>query len=266
MDKCRIKIWARFQVFDTGESLHKSSEAEERVYHKITCSALCTPDRTIKETQIRKIFTTYIQLMFKVFRDMQDVIFTNRGKLKRYFPKVFKTLKDVRCVVDCTEFRIETSRDYARQGNTYSSYKHTNTFKCFIAVTPNGDACFLSDLFEGDVDDVRIFKECGVLKHVRPGDVILADRGFTVQELLNPLQANVKIPSFLKGRSSLSTAEELSTRKITKARIHVERLNERMKQFRVVGRKIPLTLAPPLSIQMVVVACGLVGFQGTLCK
>ena len=74
------------------------------------------------------------------------------------------------------------------------------------------------------------------MKHIRPHDVILADRGFTVQYLLNPLQADIKIP-FLKGRSSLSAAEELSTRKNAKARIHVERFNERVKSFRLVGRK-----------------------------
>ena len=95
--------------------------------------------------------------------------------------------------------------------------------------------------------------------------MILANRGFTVQELLNPLQANVKIPAFFKGRSSLSAAEELLTRKIAKARIHIEHFNEQMKQFRLVGRKIPLTQAP-LATQMVVVACGLVNFQDTLCK
>ena len=41
------------------------------------------------------------------------------------------------------------------------------------------------------------------MKHIRPNDLILADRGFTVQHLLNPLQAEVKIPSFLKGREHL---------------------------------------------------------------
>ena len=177
-------------------------------------------------------------------------------------PKVFKTLKDVHCVVDCTEFRVETSRNDARQGNTYSSYKHTNTFKCLIAVTPNGGACFVSNLFEGDIDDVQIFQECGIMKHIREDDVILADRGFTVQDLLNPLQTDVKIPSFLKGRSSLSAAAELSMRNIAKARIHVEWFNERVKQFRIVGKKIPA----PFATQMVVVAFGLVIFQGTLCK
>ena len=173
-------------------------------------------------------------------------------------------MKDVPCVVDCTEFHVQTSRNYARQGNTYSSYKHADTFKCLIAVTPNSGACFVSDLFEGDIDDVQIFRECGIMKHIRPHDVILADRGFTVQDLLIPLQTDVKIP-FLKGRSSLSAAEELSTRKNAKARIHVELFNECVKSFRLVGRKIPLLLAP-LATQMVVVACGLVNFQGTLCK
>lgn len=226
---------------------------------------LSTPQRNIEETMIRKIFTTFIQLMYKIFRDMENIMFPTKEHLKKFLPKVFKTMKNVRCSVDCTEFRVETSRNFARQGNTFSAYKHTNTFKCLIAVTPNGGACFVSDLFEGDINDVKIFSKCGILNHIRPQDIILVDRGFTVQDLLNPLQADIMIPAFLKGRKSLSAAEELSTRKIAKARIHVERFNERLKQFRLVGRKIPLSLAP-LATQMVVVACCLVNFQTTLCK
>lgn len=226
---------------------------------------LSSSTKSIQETIIRKIFTTFIQLMYKIFRDMEEVMFPPRAIMSRFLPKVFKTMKKVRCIVDCTEFAVETPRNFAQQGNTYSSYKHTNTFKCLIAVTPNGGACFVSDLYEGDISDVQIFKECGILKHINPGDVILADRGFTVQHLLNPLHAYLKIPSFLKGRSNLSAAEELETRKIAKARIHVERFNERIKQFRLIGRKIPLSLAP-LATQMVVVASGLVNFQNILCK
>ena len=163
-------------------------------------------------------------------------------------------------IVDCTEFRVECSRNFAWQGNTFSSYKHTNTFKCLIAVTPNGGACFVSDLFEGDIDDVAIFKESGLMKHLKPYDLVLADRGFTVQELLNPLQVELKIPSFLKARKPLSAAEELEMCCIAKARIHVEFFNERLKQFKLVGWKIPLSLAP-LATQMVVVTSCLVNFQ-----
>jgi len=232
---------------------------------KTLAALLSTPERKIDHSYVRKIFTTFIQLMYVTFRDMQKFMFPERAQLAKFLPKVFKTMKKIRCIVDCTEFRVECSRNFARQGNTFSSYKHTNTFKCLIAVTPNGGACFVSDLFEGDIDDVEIFKESGLVKHLKPFDLVLADRGFTVRELLNPLQVELKIPSFLKGRKSLSAAEELETRRIAKARIHVERFNERLKQFKLIGRKIPLSLAP-LATQMVVVAACLVNFQSVLCK
>ena len=92
----------------------------------------------------------------------------------------------------------------------------------------------------------------------------MVDHGFTVQDLLNPIQVELKIPSFLKGRGSLTAAEELETRHIAKARIHVERFNERLKKFKLLSR-IPLSLAP-LATQLVVVAACLVNFQETLCK
>ena len=136
--------------------------------------------------------------MYVIFRDMKKFMFPDRAQFSRFLPKVFKTMKNIRCIVDCTEFRVECSRNFARQGNTFSAYKHTNTFKCLIAVTPSGGTCFVSDLFEGDIDDVHILKESGLLKHLKPYDLVLADRGFTVQDLLNPLQVQLKIPSFLK--------------------------------------------------------------------
>ena len=109
---------------------------------------LSSDDRTVKETTIRKFFTTYLQVMYKIFRDMETVMFPTRDQMRGSLPKVFKTMKNIRCIVDCTEFRVEMSRDFAQQGNTFSSYKHTNTFKCLIGAIPHGGACFVSDLFE----------------------------------------------------------------------------------------------------------------------
>lgn len=112
---------------------------------------------------------------------------------------------------------------------------------------------------------IAIFKESGILKHLEPGNLVMAERGFTVRELLNPRQVQLMIPAFLKGRKSLTAAEELETCRIAKARIHVERFNERLEQFRLVSRKLPLSLAP-LGTPLVVVTACLVNFQGTLCK
>lgn len=272
----KIRYWSQNRKQTKSNKLSSKWSLEEKLYIcllrlkrgftiKTMSLMLSTPDKPIKETTIREIFTTFIQLMYKVFRDMRWVMFPPKEILQKFLPRVFKTIKRVRCSVDCTEFRVETSRNFARQGNTYSSYKHANTFKCLIAVTPNGGSCFVSDLYEGDISDVDIFEQSGILKHIEPQDIILVDRGFTVQDLVNPLQADIHIPAFLKGRGNLSAAEELSTRKIAKARVHVERFNQRLKQFKIVGRTIPLSLAP-LATQMVVVACGLVNFQEVLCK
>ena len=186
---------------------------------------LSCPGKKIKETSINDNFTIYIQLMYEMFRQMEKFMLSFKEFLQKFLPRVFKTMRNVRCSIDCTEFRVETSRNFAQQGNTYSSYKHANTFKCLIAVTPNGGCCFVSELFEGNISDVRIFEESGIMKDMEPCDILLMDREFTVQDLVNPLQAHIKISAFLKGRNSLSAAEELSTRKITKARVHVERFN-----------------------------------------
>ena len=96
--------------------------------HLLSC-----PDKTIQETSIRTIFTTYIKLMYKIIREMSHVIFPAKEQLCHFLPKIFKTI-NIRCSVDCNEFRIETSLNFAQQGNTYSSYKHTNTYKCMIPV------------------------------------------------------------------------------------------------------------------------------------
>lgn len=137
--------------------------------------------------------------------------------------------------------------------------------KCLIAVNPNGSACFVSDLYEGSISDVDIFDQCGILKHVHYKDSFLVDKGFTVQHLLLPKQATIFIPPFLGKRKKFTKQEIILTKRIAKARIHMERFNERLKKFRLLDRVIPLNLVPMAS-QLVFVASMLVNFQEFLCK
>ena len=219
----------------------------------------------LSETVVRKIFVTWIQFLFHHFKEYKYLMFPKRETLHQYLPNVFKGFRRVRCSVDCTEFYCQTPSDYGQQGNMFSSYKHHNTMKCLIAVTPNGSACFVSDLFEGGIDDVSIFRECGILEHIEPFDTLLVDKGFTVQDLLLRKQASIYIPPFLGKRDHFTKEEEIMTKKIARARIHVERFNERLKKFRLIGKILPLTLIPMAS-QLVYVAACLVNFQPCLCK
>ena len=127
--------------------------------------------------------------------------------------------------------------------------------KCLIAVTPNGAACFI-----GSIDDVTLFERCGILEHINQGDALLVDKGFTIQDILLKKQATIFIPPFLGKRSAFTKEEELLTKRIAQARIHVERFNERLKKFRLISNVIPLNLAS-LASQLVMWHVALLTFN-----
>ena len=106
---------------------------------------------SVSEVTIRRIFTTWIMFLFQHFKDYQMLMFPDRHSFKMSNPAVFRHFKNIRCIVDCTESFCEVPRDYGRQGNFYSSYKHHCTMKCLIAITPSGGTCFVSELL----------RECG---------------------------------------------------------------------------------------------------------
>ena len=214
---------------------------------------------------VSRIFITWIQFLHLHFRELKSLMFPSRESLNESLPPVFKSFKNMRCLVDCTKFYCQTPRDCARQGFMWSSDKHHTIFKALIAVRPNASSCFTSDLYEGNIDEVTNSEKCGILNYIEPGDLLLVEKGFTIQHLLHQKQATIKIPAFFGNRARLSKEEEMDTKRIAKARIHIERFTECLKKFLLVGKTISLSLAP-IASQMVYVTCCLANFQGHLCN
>ena len=220
---------------------------------------------SVSASTVSVIFTTWIQLLYCHFNEYRDEMFPSRQHFQENLPRVFKTFKNIRVTIDCTEFFVQIPRDFRRQGHLYSSYKHHHTYKSLIGVAPNGSIVYVSDLFEGSISDRSIVEKSGFLDYINPGDLVLANRGFTIEDLLMRRQAVLNIPPFLGKRDKFTAQEELTTRRIAKARIHVERVIERVKKFKLLGGNIPLSLSP-LADQLVFVACCLVNFQEPLVK
>jgi len=57
------------------------------------------------------------------------------------------------------------------------------------------------------VSDNYITEHCRILDKLLPGDLILADRGFTIQDSVEFHCVEVKPPQFIKGRKQLSRCE-----------------------------------------------------------
>ena len=85
---------------------------------------------------------------------------------------------------------------------SFSNYKHHNTSKFLIAASPQGVISFISKGWGGRVSDKYLTEICGILQHLLPGDLVLANRGFTVAEAVGLQGATLKLPPFTRGKSS----------------------------------------------------------------
>ena len=165
---------------------------------------------------------------------------------RRHFPKCV-------VIIDCFEIFIEHPTNLLARTHTFSLYKHHNTVKYLIGVTPQGTVSFISEGW-GRVSDKHLTLHSGILKKLLPGDTVLADRGFDIQESVGLLWATLKMPTFTKGKSQLSVIEVEQTRRIANVRIHVERVIGNIRQ------KFSLLIATQPVDQLVVK-----GDQSTVC-
>ena len=81
------------------------------------------------------------------------------------------------------------------------------------------------------------------MNYLLPGDVIIADRGFTCDEYARMACAEVKIPPFTKGKKQLEKVELDWSRELSIVRIHVERVIGVLKQkYTILQTRIPISL------------------------
>ncbi len=135
---------------------------------------------------------------------------------------IFKSARVV--IIDCFEVFCERPKPLKARAQTYLDYKHHNTVKFLIGNAPQGVNTFISKGWGGRVSDKHLTECCGILDHLLPGDLVLADHGFNVQDTVGLYCAEVKLPPFTKGKKQLSTVDVDFARQLSRVRIHVERV------------------------------------------
>lgn len=118
----------------------------------------------IHSSSISRIFTTwinflYLELNFLISWPSKEQIISNLPKAFKYFPKT-------RSIIDCTEFFVQKPSLPSSQRVTWPQYKHHNTFKALISISPTGSFSYISKLFTGSISDRRIVEESGFLDKI----------------------------------------------------------------------------------------------------
>ena len=178
----------------------------------------------VSRSTVSRTFISTIHVMHERLKSL--IYWPEREELRKTMPLQFRKcfgLK-VAIIIDCFEMFIERPSNLMARAQTWSQYKHHNTIKYLIGITPQGSVSFISKGWGGRTSDKYVTNNSGFLNKLLPGDVVLADRGFDIQESVGLMCAEVKIPSFTKGRKQLSAIDVESSRAIANVRIHVERV------------------------------------------
>ena len=99
----------------------------------------------VSKTSICKIVTTWVCLLANIFNGTL-FCWPNREEVKQQFRKSFKKYPDTRVIIDATEFFSERPTSPCAQKATWSDYKHHNTVKLLVGITPCGAFTFISKL------------------------------------------------------------------------------------------------------------------------
>ena len=124
--------------------------------------------------------------MLPIWPDRDTISDTMPAAFKERYPKTT-------AIVDATEVKVNIPSLLLLQSQTYSSYKSANALKGLIAISPAGHVIFVSSLYTGSIADKELVECSGFLSLLRRGDKVMADRGFTIDEVLAPLGVSLNI-------------------------------------------------------------------------
>nr|XP_022311883.1 uncharacterized protein LOC111117094 [Crassostrea virginica] len=214
---------------------------------------------------ISNIINTFICALHEILFDgvLKAVGIPSQLKCKGSMPKSFADFASARIAMDATEITQDIPSNMNSQSLTYSNYKSRHTVKAVTCVAPNGALVFTSDLYPGSTSDATIVQDCKVLDQLKPGDLILADKGFNIFEKL-PSGVSLNIPPFLSNKSHFTKEEAQLCYKIGRSRIHVERANERIKNYEILNH-VPAQYRH-LTTKIFQLCCCLVNLQAPLLK
>lgn len=101
------------------------------------------------------------------------------------------------------------------------------------------------------------------MEKLEPGDEIMADKGFQIQDLLTPLGVRLNVSPFLAGNVQMPASDVIITKKIAHLCVHVERAIGCVKEFHILKNTLRGTMWDSIN-EVVYICCMLTNFSPPL--
>ena len=152
-------------------------------------------------SSVSRLFMSWIIAMD--LRLSHFIHWPDREQLWKTMPRCFQRTfgRKVTVIIDCLEVLINKPTNLLARAQTFSSYKHHNTIKVLIGITPQGTVSFVSEAWGGHTSDKFLTENCGILDKLLPEDTVMADRGFTISESVGLRHGELVIPALTKGKN-----------------------------------------------------------------
>lgn len=206
---------------------------------------------------ISRLFSTWINILCAEFKLLFEMQSSEEEKAE-----CFNSFEELKIIIDCTELMVQRAANLDARKRTFSNYKHHDTVKFLVGLSPNLAVNYVSKAWGGRSSDKHItLHSDSLLDGLSSGQTVMADRGFNISGDLKKKGVKLLMPEF-KGRDRPQISKQEATRSenISKARIHVERIIQRIKCFYHLERVIRLNMQD-LVEQIFTVCAYLTNFQ-----
>ena len=178
----------------------------------------------------------------------------------------YNLLPNTVAIIDGTEIFIQRPSNLATQKSSYSDYKSHTTVKYLVGIdTFTGVFVYVSPGFSGNSSDRFTVQQSGILDELKPGQRILADKGYNARDLFAQKRCFLTIPSFLSdGR--LTAQEGMQSRTIASVRIRVENAIKRLKEYKALSETLSNRVSKKIVDDMVIVVSALCNLKQKLIK
>lgn len=201
------------------------------------------------EMHLADIFKVSVSTVSRILNTWTNFIYDHakglipwplRQQILRNLPRSFTDFPNTQIVLDCTEFFIQKPTSLLAQNLTWSEYKHNNTLIVLIGVSPSGLVTFVSRVWGGRTSDRHITEDSEVLPRIDIGMTVMADKGFTIADLM-PRDVGLNIPPRIPGNRQMSEREFFDTATVAKPRIVVEMKMEQIKNYQILNGTLPIS-------------------------